>query len=44
MKKLKAFNYDGVFLEKNKCIIIDKDEVIKFSNANDIFIASVEKN
>ena len=23
---------------------IDKDEVIKFSNANDIFIASVEKN
>ena len=44
VKKLKAYDYDGVFLEKNKCIIIDKDEVIKFSNANDIFIASVDKN
>ena len=44
VKKLKAYDYDGVFLEKNKCMIIDKDEVIKFSNANDIFIASVDKN
>lgn len=31
------------FFRKNKCMIIDKDEVIKFSNANNIFIASVEK-
>jgi len=44
VKKLKAYDYEGVFLEKNKCMIIDKDEVIKFSNANDIFIASVDKN
>ena len=44
VKKLKTYDYDGVFLEKNKCMIIDKDEVIKFSNANDIFIASVDKN
>ena len=44
VKNLKAYDYDGVFLEKNKCMIIDKDEVIKFSNVNDIFIASVDKN
>jgi len=44
VKKLKEYNYDGVFLEKNKCMIIDKDEVINFSNANDIFIAGVHKN
>ena len=41
---MKAYNYEGVFLEKNKCMIIDKEEVIKFSNTNNIFIASVVKN
>ena len=30
VKKLKEYDYDGVFLEKNKCMIIDKDEVINF--------------
>ena len=44
VKNLKTYDYEGVFLEKNKCIIIDKDEVIDFSNENDIFIASVVKN
>ena len=37
-------NYEGVFLEKNRCIIIEKDEVIKYCNQNKIFIASVKKN
>ena len=36
--KLKEYDYDGVFLERGKCIIIDKDEVIKFCNSNNIFI------
>ena len=27
----------------NKCIIIDKDEVIKFCNQNNIFLSSVSK-
>jgi len=40
---LKKNNFEGVFLEKNKCIIIDKSEVIKYSNQNRIFIASVKK-
>ena len=44
IKKLKTYNYDGVFLEINKCIIIDKDKTINFSNENNIFIAGVEKN
>ena len=40
---LKKNNFEGIFLEKNKCIIIDKNEVIKYSNQNNIFIASVKK-
>ena len=43
IKKIKKYNYEGIFLEKNKCMIIDKEKVIKFSNKNNIFIASVEK-
>ena len=44
VKNLSEYDYDGVFLEKGKCIIIDKDEVIEFCNLNHIFIASVVKN
>ena len=44
VKKLKAYDYEGVFLERNKCMIIDKEKVIEYSNANNIFIASVDKN
>ena len=41
---LKKYDYEGVFLEKNKCIIIDKDKVTKFCDTNNIFISSVIKN
>ena len=44
IKKLKKFNYEGVYLEKDKCLIIDKDEMLKFANQNNIFISSVELN
>ena len=30
IKNLKKFNYEGIFLEKNKCIIVDKDIVKNF--------------
>ncbi len=39
---LKKYNYEGVFLEKNKCLIIDKDRVVKYANQNKIFISSVD--
>ncbi len=44
IKNIKKYNYEGIFLEKYKCIIIDKENVIKFANNNNIFISSVELN
>ena len=44
VKNLSEYDYDGVFLERDKCIIIDREEVIKFCNLNHIFIATVVKN
>ena len=40
---LKDYKYEGIFLEKNKCIIIDKKEVVDFCNSNNIFISCVKK-
>ena len=44
IKTLKQFNYEGIFLEKNKCLVIDKDKVAEYANKNKIFIASVDLN
>ena len=44
IKNLKKFNYEGIFLEKFKCLILDKENVIKFANKNKIFIACEELN
>ena len=37
-------NYDGVFIEKNNCIIIDKNETINLANSNNLFISTFVKN
>ena len=37
-------NYEGVFIEKNNCIIIDKNETINLANSNNLFISTFEKN
>ncbi len=44
IKNLKKFNYEGLFLEKYKCLIIDKNHVIDYANKNKIFISTVELN
>ena len=44
IKNIKKYNYEGIFLEKNKCLIINKDKVINYANKNKIFISSVELN
>ena len=44
VKMIKKYNYEGIFLEKNKCIIIEKEKVINFCNLNKIFISSIEKS
>ena len=43
LKKLKDFNYEGLFFEKDKCIIIEKEEMINFCNQNDIFLSTINK-
>ncbi len=44
IKKLKKFNYEGIYLEKNKCLILDKEKVKNYANLNNIFISSLELN
>ncbi len=39
---LKKYNYEGIYLEKSKCLIIDKQKIIKYANENKIFISSVD--
>jgi len=43
-KYLKEYNYEGIFLEKDKCLVLDKEEIIKFCNLNNIFISTIVKN
>jgi len=43
MKLLKKYNYDGVYLELNQCLIINKFEVIKYADLNNLFIATTNK-
>ena len=44
IKNLKKYDYEGVFLEKNRCLIIDKEKIINYANHNKIFISSVDLN
>ena len=43
LRQLKNHNYEGLFIEKNNCIIIDKEKVINFCNINNLFLSTVEK-
>ena len=43
MKLLNEFDYEGVFLELNRCLIINKIEVIKYADLNNLFIAAMNK-
>ncbi|MBI04792.1 MAG: hypothetical protein CMI96_03135 [Pelagibacteraceae bacterium] len=41
VKLIKKFGYEGIFLEKNKCIILEKDKIKKYADQNNIFIATI---
>ena len=43
MKLLNKFDYEGVFLELNRCLIINKIETIKYADLNNLFIAAINK-
>ncbi len=39
---IKKYNYEGIYLQKNKCLILDKKKIIDYANNNKLFISSVE--
>lgn len=40
---IKKYSYEGLFVEKNKCIILEKEKVINFCNENKIFLSTIKK-
>ena len=43
IKLLKKYNYEGVYLELNRCLILDKNKVIKYADSNNLFISTINK-
>ncbi len=43
VKLLFENEYEGVFVEKNKCLILEKEKVIDFCNKNKLFISTLDK-
>lgn len=43
IKLLKANEYEGIYLEKNNCLIIDKLKTVELANKNNIFISTCNK-
>ncbi len=43
IKLLNDNNYEGIYIEKNSCIIIDKQKTIDLANENNIFISTCNK-
>ena len=44
IKNLKKYKYEGVYLQKNKCLILDKKKIIDYANYNNLFVSSVDLN
>ena len=40
---LKKYDYEGIFLEKNNCILLERKEVVNYCNKNSFFISGVNK-
>ena len=43
IKLLKNCDYEGVYLEKNSCIIIDKEKTVELANQHKVFISTCNK-
>jgi len=41
IKLIIKYNFEGIFIQKNYCLIIDKKKVIDIANKNNIFIAGI---
>ena len=40
---LKNYSYEGLFVEKNKCIILEKQKLINYCNENNLFLSTINK-
>ena len=40
---LKNYDYEGLYIEKDECLIIDKEKTIDFANQYKIFISTCNK-
>lgn len=40
---IKEYSYEGIFFERNECIILDKEKIIDFCNKNNLFFSSTKK-
>ena len=43
IKLLKENDYEGIYLEKNNCLMLDKQKTIKLADQNKIFISTCKK-
>ncbi len=43
LQNLKKYNYEGLYIEKNNCIILEKDKSINFCNDNNLFLSTTNK-
>ena len=43
IQNLKKYSYEGVFIEKNECIVLEKEKIINFCNNNNMFLSTVSK-
>ena len=40
---IKHYLYEGLFIEKNECIILEKEKIINFCNENNLFLSTIKK-
>lgn len=43
IKNLYQNNYEGIFIEKNQCVILEKNLVIDFCNKKNLFLSTINK-
>ena len=43
IKLLKECNYEGIFIEKDSCLIIDKEKTVDLANQYKVFISTCNK-
>ena len=43
LKQIKQYNYEGVFIEKNNCVILEKEKMIDYCNENNLFLSTLNK-